>query len=359
MDVDLKIKKAKIEVALSHPFFAYLLFRREIIKNYDCKTARTDGEIIEINPNFIEKLSISETVFLFCHEILHIANLHHLRIGDRDIKIWNKAADYVINLMLFDSGFTLIPNCLFDISYRDMSVEQVYELVKENSDDKDSIGDVVSPTKSAEDLKFDEKEILAEISSALAVSKLQGKLPNSLDVHFTDSISHKVDWKEVTNQFIKEIEKTGYNFLKPNRRFLHTGFALPSLHKEVLKPLLFFVDTSASMDEIKLKKVFAEINNAISGINIKIIVVYCDTTVQKVETIYPNSNQKLSPRGGGGTSFIPPFDYIEKKEIDGSGIIYFTDGDCNLFPENLPNLPMLWVCTEKYFNPPFGEVIHI
>ena len=55
---------------------------------------------------------------------------------------------------------------------------------------------------------------------------------------------------------------------------------------------------------------------------------------------------KLSPYGGGGTSFDPVFDWANDlvyKGTDISCLIYLTDLECYMPPQ--PDYPVLWACT--------------
>ena len=89
------------------------------------------------------------------------------------------------------------------------------------------------------------------------------------------------------------------------------------------------------------------------------ISFYVDTKVAAVETIDIYDFQ-MHAKGGGGTDFKPGFEYIEKEGISPACAVYFTDGWCSSYPEEVPGYPTLWVSTDRInFKPPFGEVINI
>ena len=89
----------------------------------------------------------------------------------------------------------------------------------------------------------------------------------------------------------------------------------------------------------------------------RIHVVYCDAAVQSTEEFGPSEPIKLSPKGGGGTDFRPPFQWIEGEGIQPKCLIYLTDLCCNSFPEP-PEYPVLWV-TDSRSTAPFGETLRI
>ena len=56
-------------------------------------------------------------------------------------------------------------------------------------------------------------------------------------------------------------------------------------------------------------------------------VIYCDYAVNHVDVFTPEDFPvRLSPHGGGGTSFIPVFDYIDEHGLDPEVVVYLTDG---------------------------------
>jgi predicted metal-dependent peptidase len=67
--------------------------------------------------------------------------------------------------------------------------------------------------------------------------------------------------------------------------------------------------------------------------------------------------------GGGGTSFVPVFDWIARKVREGEAapdaLIYCTDGH-GTFPPRAPDYPVVWVVTRgSAARFPFGQVIRL
>ena len=135
--LDKKLLKAKIELMTRSVFLSTInLSVKHIISN-TVATAGTDCKQIMYNPDFCKNLSIIELTGLMAHECWHIAFMHKLRQGDRNHVLWNKAADYVINNMLLDSGYTLPPGGLADKIFIDMSTEQVYDALLTNNESQE------------------------------------------------------------------------------------------------------------------------------------------------------------------------------------------------------------------------------
>ena len=135
MSVDIKnIKKNLIN---RYPFFGSIIDSMEYIETQNCTsngvpTAGTNGKTIYYHPD-IDKLSEKQQLFLFAHEICHVAFEHKKRGEGKDPKIWNYATDAVINAHLKKDGLELIDNVVdlpWAIKY---DAEEVYERLLKKS----------------------------------------------------------------------------------------------------------------------------------------------------------------------------------------------------------------------------------
>lgn len=96
------------------------------------KTAATDGKTVYYSPKFFETLSDEEKMFVYAHEVMHVAFNHILRSKDRDHKLWNIATDAVINQMLKSEGLPLVQKGVNMEEAIHHSAEEMYEkLLKE------------------------------------------------------------------------------------------------------------------------------------------------------------------------------------------------------------------------------------
>lgn len=199
-----------------------------------------------------------------------------------------------------------------------------------------------------------------QVAQALAQAKSCGKVPAFLE-RAIGEVLPRVDWREALARFVRERVKTDHSFRTPNKRFVQRGFILPSLDSETIGNVVFACDTSGSISEAEVNKFANELLSALQvfeevGKPSELTAIYCDSQVQHVETL--TSGDKPSPKGGGGTDFRPPFDYIEREGIEPIAVVYMTDGYCSSFPSD-PGYPVLWAVIGSYyaFTPPFGEVL--
>lgn len=357
------LTKAKVQLILSSPFYATIALSLRYIEDTNIPTACTDGKSIRYNPSFFDSLTKDEIVAVLAHEVLHIVNLHHLRLQGRDHSKFNEAADYAINYLLQQSNFKLPKDALLDSRYNNKSAEEIYNLLPANDKSKSkkgkSMGEFEQGDQQTESQVQEETvRVKTLVAKAATVGRQQGNLPSFLDRLITNILKPKVNWKEKLVRFMTDISNSDYTWIKPNRRYMPVY--LPSLeYIAVLGEIVLIVDTSGSIDSKILDSFAAEISEICTMMNKPLSVIYVDTKVASVQKFDPEDHVILNPKGGGGTDFVPGFDYIEKADMSPACVIYFTDGYCNSFP-SAPDYPVMWATyNNNNFNPPFGEVLEV
>ncbi|MBE5758334.1 MAG: hypothetical protein E7345_05395 [Clostridiales bacterium] len=116
------------------PYLGTTIFNTKFVPSEKVQTAATDGVVVYYSENYLENLSYDEKIFLFSHELMHIAFNHLLRRKDKDPKLWNIATDAVINQILKSENLPL-PEGGVDIEEAlHKSAEDVYNQLKENQD---------------------------------------------------------------------------------------------------------------------------------------------------------------------------------------------------------------------------------
>ena len=335
-------------------------------------TACTDGKDIFFNKLFLESLNSSEQNALMLHEVLHIALLHVQRRQSRDPMIWNIAADIVVNdLILRNTSFKLPKDAIINNSYKDKSVEYIYEaLLKKNKYKKYSlhISDLgQSVSKFSEE---EEQEIAGYWKDKIQVLKnsdlgdensSQGNLPAGISQEIEVILEPEVDWRHALWRYVG---KTPADFDDLDRRFLYRGLYLEGLLTEALE-VSVCIDTSGSISPSLLDQFLGELKGILRSYpHVKCDLFFADTEVDGPYEIH--SIEELPPvTGFGGTSFVPFFNYLKKNDNNLMGSnkvsIYFTDGYGD-FPSQTPKDPTMWlVCKDGLETNmfPFGEVIRI
>jgi len=353
-----KLITARIGLLLKAPFFGNLATRL-ILKNADewLSTAATDGRYFYYNSEFVNKLNIRQTEFLFGHETLHNVYDHMGRRNDRDPKLFNIAADYCVNQDLVDQRIgekiTTVP-ILLDAKYKGMSAEEVYDLLYENAEkinidklleqlldehldgDGDEDGDSDGkpgggrPKLSEEEKKAIRDEIKEAVLGA-AQTCGAGNLPAGVKRLLQDMTEPKMNWRELLQQQIQSTIKADYTWMRPSRRSWHLDAILPGQKNADMIDICISVDLSGSISQAQCKDFFAEIYGIMQMYSeaFKIHVWTFDTEVYNPQIFTQDNIHDLltyEPQGGGGTTFEANWEFMKENEIEPKKFIMFTDG---------------------------------
>jgi predicted metal-dependent peptidase len=147
-----------------------------------------------------------------------------------------------------------------------------------------------------------------------------------------------------------------------DRRFIGRGVYLETLVGESVQ-VFVAVDTSGSIDNQQLRMFLGEVKGILNAYpHLQCELYYADAEAYGPYPLNPDSPLP-SPKGGGGTSFVPFFSKVQEN-WDGQtqGVcVYLTDG-YGTFPNQPPELPVLWVVTPggldlQQFS--FGEAVRL
>ena len=226
--------------------------------------------------------------------------------------------------------------------------------------DDHSVWDKAEAQKDGQQKAQDWEGRLIEAAQA-AEGKRAGSVPGYMKRLLGSITSPQKDWRILLNEFIQP-ETDDYSFLPPDRRFQDNDFFLPDLNDtvEVVKKILFFIDTSGSIGDRELCAAYSEILGAINQFSGKLSgwigffdhIAYGITSFESVTDVL-----KIKPQGGGGTSFHAPFQYINDhhKDDEIAGIIVLTDGYADWPKESITNgIPTLWLINNEEVKPPWG-----
>ena len=151
-----------------------------------------------------------------------------------------------------------------------------------------------------------------------------------------------------------------------SKKHIWRNIYLPSVALDVPSHVVLAIDTSGSVPDSELSKVFVEVQNYRDIFPSQLTVIQCDTKIQHIQEYqsedYVPAPKKLTVLGRGGTDFRPVFDWIKEQHFVSLPIlIYATDG-YGSFPEIQPNFPVIWIAFHKSIELkkfPYGEVIEL
>jgi predicted metal-dependent peptidase len=333
-----KVGKAKSLLILDHPFFGTACSKRPIIYTDTVPTAAMSGTgQMYMNPDWCSALTVRQLMFLLAHEALHYMLCHALRMGHRDAKAWNVACDKVINDTLIDAkvGDFIDGGVTLD-GARNMASEELYDAADADGPGPGGIGnDVGSPVdddgNQLDDSQVSQLEAQAKIDAiqCAKAAKAVGKLPGSIERLVDELVNVTTPWHDILERFMQSKIKDGYSWNRPNRRFIARNIYIPGTdYTPNMGPLVIAVDTSGSLQADDIAMFNGHINRILETCSPEIVhVVYCDYAVAGVDEYTPDDFPvHIQAKGGGGTSFKPVFDWIDKNNIDPECVVYLTDG---------------------------------
>lgn len=382
-----KLVTARIGLLIRAPFFGNMATRL-ILENADdwLSTAATDGRKFYYNSEFVNKLSVKETEFLFGHEVLHNVYDHLGRLDKRDLRLFNVACDYCVNADLIEQRIgekvKSVP-LLFDPRFKGMSAEEVYDILYNEADkidldqlinmllddhmeddengngDSDKNGDKGRrPRLSAEEKRQIRDEIReAMLAAAQAVGA--GNLPSGVKRIINSLTEPKITWRELLQQQIESTIKSDFTWLRPSRRGWHCDAILPGLKPQETIDIAIAIDTSGSINSQMLKDFLGEIKGIMDAYSdFKILLWTFDTEVYNVQEFTADNASDLltyEPVGGGGTSFEVNWTFMKENDIQPKKFIMFTDGyPCGGWGDE-DYVDTVWIINgNKDAKPPFG-----
>jgi predicted metal-dependent peptidase len=180
----------------------------------------------------------------------------------------------------------------------------------------------------------------------------------------------RIPWQHLLARFFSDLRRSDYRTIPFNKKHLWRGIYLPSCGVPGPDHIVLAIDTSGSVSGRELGMFVAELDQLRALTDCRLTLLHCDAAVAKAEessgreqTVLPAVGGKRWLGGGGGTSFVPAFDWVAQRlrrgEAAPDAFIYCTDG-YGTFPPRAPNYPVVWVATPRTRAAfPWGQVIRL
>ena len=217
------------------------------------------------------------------------------------------------------------------------------------------------PDVFAEEQAWDEA-----MHQALNLAKAQGRAPGAVEETVRDAHRSTLDWRSLLRRYMADAAARDYSWSVPNRRFIDSGLYLPSIRSEGMGTLAVIIDTSGSVDSDALAAFWSEVREVAFEIEPeRIVVLQVDAAVQdEQDYALGELPERLVVKGRWGTDFRPGFARLAERDIQPVVCLYFTDMDCDRYPETEPPFPVVWIDWSPRDAPwaqppPWGEHIRI
>ena len=415
--VSTKLGAARTRLILEQPFIGALVLHLPLVPADPawCETTATDARAIYFNPAWFEHLTLAQTQFVLAHEAMHCALGHFARREHRTRRRWDVATDHAVNLLLAQEGFRPPPGALANPDFRGLSAEEIYPLIPPDTAERtldrhlfgerapgvaaarDGGGGYTAPvaplaqsggqperaTDGAADSWDDAgneqrsdgawsvlpvedaagRDELARVWQSRMVSvaqqaRIAGRLNDSWLRLVDGLIAPQLPWRALLARYLMSVARDDYSFQRPSRR---DGDALlPHLASGEVD-LHVALDTSGSIAADELAQFAAELDALKGQVRARVTLQGCDERLDPRGpwTFHPWEAFAL-PRemaGGGGTSFLPVFDWIAGRGVRPDLLVYFTDAEGE-FPLQAPDYPVIWLVKGRG-KVPWGERIQL
>ena len=405
-DAAVKLAAARARLILERPFIGALVLHLPLIEATGgwCASVATDARAVYFNPGYVDRLSLAEAQFVLAHEAMHCALGHFARRSHRTVKRWDVACDFAVNQLLADEGMSAPRDALLDARYRGLAAEEIYPLLPEDppqhtldrhlsagsgsgegrmqsahggrndapprasftisGDAWDDAGDeqrthageppALSPAQ-AEALAH---EWQARMASAAQAARLAGRLAPAW-LRLVDKLMQpQLPWRALLARYVMSAARDDYSFQRPSRR---EGSALLPRLASADADVCIAIDTSGSVTRAELAEFVAEVDALKSQVRARVTLVACDERLdERSPWRFGAWEPVLLPEeigGGGGTSFLPVFDWIAAEHYRPDVLVYFTDAEGE-FPEVTPEYPVVWLVKGNR-RVPWGERVQL
>jgi len=418
-----RILKTKILLQKTNPFFSYLLMSLKIQDYKDLlgeltpeqkkeleKKKKEDGHLATMgvdaygnlyyDADWVETLTDDELKGVLVHEVMHCVLEHMDRCGNRYHELFNIAGDVVINNMLVNNHLNLPKKVIVPSSnecdvmgfhiknIQEKSAEMLYDELWRKLADKfnrdtskmkqhikkhggnygfdthiyDKGGKLAKKNKNQQ--KPDWKKVTTD---ALHYAKSRGDTPAGMERELGRLNETFIDWRGLLYRYITSQIPVDYNWAKPSKRSQALGFYMPGVVKESID-IIAAIDTSGSISPRELTEFLSEVCGIISKFkNVNLTVIDCDCRVNGAQDFKnvtaDDIKSRIKLRGGGGTSHIPVFNWINKNKPAAKLLIAFTDGYTEFPKPKDVKINTIWVVAGRYRakeeNFPFGQVVTI
>ena len=227
-------------------------------------------------------------------------------------------------------------------------------------------GDDASAGQAQPDVAAEEQAWDEAMHQALNLAKAQGKAPGAVEETIRDAHRSTLDWRSLLRRYMTDAAARDYSWSVPNRRFIDSGLYLPSIRSEGMGTLAVIIDTSGSVDSDALAAFWSEVREVAAEIEPeRIVVLQVDAAVQDEEHYAPGElPERIVVKGRWGTDFRPGFVRLAEQGIRPAVCLYFTDMDCDRYPETEPAYDVIWADYSAAAGlspepPPWGEHIRI
>ncbi len=354
-DAAARLARARARLVLDRPFLGALALQlpAEAAGSW-CRSTATDGRRLYYAPAWIARLGEAELQSALCREALHCALGHLHRRGRRRRRRWQAACDYAVHALLAAEGMPLPEGALHEPQFAGLAAEEIYPCLDELAERDGQelrLRDEGAPAGGGapRPLAGAEREELAQswrarLERAAAAARNAGTLPAGLERALAPHRKHRLPWRQLLARHAWAAARADYSYQRPSTR--REGPAIhPSLRGRGIN-LAAALDVSGSVPDAELAAFLGELDALKGALRARVAVLACDRALSADSPRVFEPWEPLRPParlpGGGGTSFLPVFEWADAQDVRPDLLVYFTDAR-GRFPAAPPAYPVLWL----------------
>jgi predicted metal-dependent peptidase len=417
------ITKARARLLVRAPFIGSIALGLAWVNAPEIGTMATDGRSIWFNRAWCEEHGVERTMGVIAHEVFHVVNKHHLRRGDRDPDLWNRAADLQINRLLEDDTYVLPPDGLFDRDRRYVGLptetiyarllEQQREEERQTPKQKDEAptnergnngapngncpsnpagvaqdsnyasagqpsqhrGGGLSPARqwgevrdlakpngqplSPTERRRAEHDLNVRIRQAAAAARRAGKCSATLQ-EVVDVATNHVDWHDKFRIAFDGMLRGEMSWARPNRRFIQHGVYLPGWRRTGAGRIAFVLDTSGSISAHEIAVYTAGVLGILEETSPEqVALIQCDAQVRQVDYLLAGESFDHIEVHGRGGTRFQPAFDWIADSGFAANAIVYATDLDCSDQPEDPGLPVIWLTPTRSRTMPFGEIVEV
>jgi predicted metal-dependent peptidase len=184
--------------------------------------------------------------------------------------------------------------------------------------------------------------------------KLGGELARMID-HL---LQPQLPWRMLLARYMSALARDDYSYMRPSRR--EGDFILPTLRSHQLE-VVVAVDISGSIRDDEIEEFVNEVDALKGQVRARVTLLPCDAKLCEgapwVFEPWEEFRHPAALKGGGGTSFRPVFEWVDRGQNRPDLLVYFTDAQGE-FPAREPDYPVIWLVKGRT-KTPWGERIQL
>ena len=197
------------------------------------------------------------------------------------------------------------------------------------------------------------------LAAAAQTAHQRGQLDSEMARMVDFLVQPKLPWRMLLQRYMAMTARDDYSYARPSSRRGNPA-VFPSLRSSETN-VLVVIDTSGSISKQEIGEFMTEIDAIKSYVRARITLLTCDSELNHGCPWYfepwDEFSRDIEIHGGGGTNFMPPFEWIENQDRAPDLLVYFTDAR-GKFPSGEPMYPVLWLVKGQE-TVPFGQRVQL